>query len=177
MRVVSLCGSLRPSSSTRLALNIALKAAHAAGADVSELSLAGLPWCDGRTGSYGPEVDNFRQTLRSADAILIGSPEYHGSFTGILKNALDLLEENELRGKLVGLVAVARGEAGAVNTLNHLRHVARWVDAWVLPAQVSIPNAGSAFSEDGSVSRPGLAEELERLGTELVRYGKLLGGS
>lgn len=174
MRVVALCGSLRSPSVTRTALQIALDAAAAGGAEVGFVDIAGLPWCDGRPAEgYGPEVAALRDQLRAADAIVIGSPEYHGSTSGVLKNALDLLEPDDLRGKLVGLVASARGDAGAMNTLNHLRQVARWVNAWVLPTQVSIPRAGEVFESD-SPRRAALEEELRGLGAELVRYGKLL---
>jgi len=174
MRVLAICGSLRPSSSTRDALSIALAAAGRGGAEIGFVDISALPWCDGRAvDAYGPAVDAFRAQLAGADALLIGSPEYHGSFTGVLKNALDLCGPDDLKGKLIGLVATARGDAGAMNTLNHLRQVARWVGAWVLPAQVSVPNAGPAFT-DGRATRDGLDTELSALGQELVRYGRLL---
>lgn len=175
MRVLAISGSLREESSTRKALAVALDAAAKAGAETGWVDLAGLPWCDGRAADqYGDEVKAFRAQLGSADALLVGSPEYHGSFTGVLKNALDLLEGDDLRGKLIALVATARGDAGAMNTLNHLRQVARWVGAWVMPAQVSVPRASDAFGDDGAPTRPGLDDELRKLGAEVVRYGKLL---
>lgn len=178
MRVVAVTGSLRPSSSTRHALAVALQAAADAGADVGWADVGGLPMCDGRDPSdYGPEVQAFRAALRGADAILVGSPEYHGSFTGVLKNALDLLDGEDLKGKLVGLVATARGDAGAMNTLNHLRQVSRWVGAWVMPSQVSVPRASDAFDAQGAAIRAGLDDELRKLGAEMVRYGKLLAAS
>lgn len=177
MRVVAVSGSLRQPSVTRAALQTALDAAAAAGAEVGWVDIAGLPWCDGRESkAYGPEVDAFRAALHSADAVLIGSPEYHGSTTGVLKNALDLLEPDDLRGKLVGLVACARGDAGAMSTLNHLRQVARWVNAWVLPSQVSIPRAPEVYGSEGGARRTAIDDELRALGQEIVRYGRLLAG-
>jgi FMN reductase len=177
MNVLSICGSLRPASTTGRALDIARAAAAEAGATASSASLdsLGLPFCDGRADerSYGPSVRAWQDTVGAADLLLIGSPEYHGSMTGALKNALDLLGPDALRGKMVGLLATARGDAGAMNTLNHLRHVSRWMNAWVLPHQVSIPRAGDAFGADGP-SRGGLRGDLEQLGRELVRFGGLL---
>ncbi len=175
MRVLAVCGSLRPASSTRNALALALAAAERGGAEIGWVDISGLPWCDGRAAdAYGPVVDAFRAQVASADALLVGSPEYHGSFTGVLKNALDLCGPEDLRGKLIGLVATARGDAGAMNTLNHLRQVSRWVGAWVLPAQVSVPRAGDAFDAAGQAVRPAIGDELATLGQELVRYGRLL---
>lgn len=179
MYVVSLCGSLRPESSTQRALDVALAAAESAGAKVEALSLRDfdLPFCDGRSeeDTYGGDVARFRDIVAAADAILLGSPEYHGSLSGVLKNAIDLLGTAHMRGKMIGVLATARGDAGAMNTLNHLRHISRWVDAWVLPAQVSIPQAATAWAADGTIAREGLEEQLQRLGTELVRYCQLLG--
>jgi FMN reductase len=176
MKVIALCGSRRDPSSTRRGLAVALEAAEAAGAEIGWLELRelDLPFCDGRSEGYGPEVDAFRAAVASADALIIGSPEYHGSMTGALKNALDLLGPEELRDKMVGLVATARGDAGAMNTLNHLRHVARWMNAWVLPTQVSIPQAHTRLGEDAD---PEIRDRLEKLGQEVVRYGGLLRGS
>lgn len=175
MRVLAVSGSLRPGSSTRHALAVALQAAADAGADTGWIDIAGLPLCDGREpDAYGPEVQAFRAALRGADAVLVGSPEYHGSFTGVLKNSLDLVTGEEMKGKLIGLVATARGDAGAMNTLNHLRQVSRWIGAWVLPSQVSVPRAADAFDATGAPVRPGLDDELRKLGSEIVRFGKLL---
>ena len=137
-----------------------------------------LPFCDGRTDelSYGGDVTSFIEAVREADGLLIGSPNYHGSLSGVLKNALDLLGPEAVRDKLVGLVATARGEAGAMNTLNHLRHICRWMNGWVIPAEVSIPRAQESFDADGAVIVDGLEAQLATLGEELVRYAKLMGG-
>jgi len=180
MKIVAIVGSLRASSSSRHALCLAVTGARNAGATVEWLELRDLdlPHCDGRSdvASYGADVQRMVEAVQGADALLVGSPEYHGSMTGVLKNALDLLGEDPVRGKLVGLLAVARGDAGAMNTLNHLRHVFRWMGAWVLPTQVSVPRAKEAFGTDGEPLREGMADELGGLGTETVRYASLLAG-
>ncbi len=180
MKIVAIVGSLRAGSSSRSALCKAAEGARSAGATVELLDLRDLdlPLCDGRSdvSTYGPDVQRMHALVLGADALLVGSPEYHGSMTGALKNALDLLGEAPVRGKLVGLLAVARGDAGAMNTLNHLRHVFRWMGAWVLPTQVSVPRAKEAFAADGQPLRDGLADELAALGTETVRYAGLLAG-
>jgi len=177
MHILALCGSLRGQSTTRRALSVALEAAAAAGAQTTLIDLAdmGLPFCDGRREDDRPPVADFRARVRGADALLIGSPEYHGSMSGALKNALDLMGPEELRDKMVGLLATARGDAGAMNALNHLRHVSRWMNAWVLPTQVSVPRAQERLGGDAVDAET--RASLEKLGRELVRYAGLLRGS
>ena len=175
MNVLSICGSLRDGSSTAKALGIAAGAAQDAGANLEVLHLGqfGLPFCDGRDDerSYGGNVTELIAMVERADGLIIGSPNYHGSFTGVLKNALDLLGPEAIRDKLVGLVATARGDAGAMNTLNHLRHVCRWMNGWVLPVEVSIPRAHQLLSGDVDAK---LENQLTVLGRELVRYNGLI---
>ena len=179
MRVAVLVGSMRQQSTTRAALKIA--AAGTTPAEVVWLDLRelDLPICDGRAdiGTYGGDTARLRQVVTQVDALLVGSPEYYGSLSAALKNALELVGEEPIKGKLVGLLAVARGDAGAMNTLNHLRHVFRWMGAWVLPTQVSIPRAQEAFDAAGIPVRVGLEAELAGLGSELVRYTGLLAGA
>ena len=179
MKVVTICGSLRPDSTTARALMVASEAARVAGADIEVVHLGALnlPFCDGRADelSYGGGAEAFIRQVRSADGLLIGSPNYHGSIAGVLKNALDLLGPDAIRDKLVGLLATARGDAGAMNTLNHLRHVCRWMNGWVIPAEVSIPRAHEIIGSADDELPPGLDAELRKLGRELVRYASLMG--
>jgi NAD(P)H-dependent FMN reductase len=178
MKILTICGSIRHDSTTGHALALAASAAASAGADVRTLHLGSLdlPFCDGRKDerSYGGDTLQFIDAVEWADGLLIGSPNYHGSLTGVLKNALDLLGPDAIRDKLVGLLATARGEAGAMNTLNHTRHICRWMNGWVIPAEVSIPRAQEAFGADGSVIADGLSDQLDALGRELVRYATLI---
>ncbi len=177
MKVLTICGSLRDASSTARALEIAAESARSAGAEVETVHLGqlSLPFCDGRSDeySYGGDVSRFIDMVRAADGLLIGSPNYHGSVAGVLKNALDLLGPDAIRDKLVGLVATARGDAGAMNTLNHLRHICRRMNGWVLPAEVSIPRAQTVMGDQ--IDEP-IRSQLISLGQELVRYNGLLRG-
>lgn len=181
MNVLALSGSLRPTSTTEMALAVALRGAERAGATVTLCRLRDfdLPFCDGRQDedTYGGDTAAFRALVAGSQALLVGSPEYHGSVAGPLKNALDLLRPVQMRDRMVGLLATAREEAGAMNTLGHLRHIFRWMNAWVLPGQVAIPKAQEAFGGQGVVVRPGLEDELDKLGAEVVRYAGLLAGS
>lgn len=176
VHIAILCGSLRgPGSYTRRALAIAEEEMRAAGAtcDLVDLGELDLPFREGPHDLPAhPGTAALKQRTKRADALLIGSPEYHNSFSGVLKNALDLLGAEELRGKLFGLLGVGGGEMGAINTLGHLRYVVRGVGGWSLPVQVSIAHAYRAF--DGPRLRdPKLEAKVRAFARELVRFARV----
>jgi FMN reductase len=176
VHIAALCGSLRGERSyTRKALVIAAREVEAAGAtiDLIDLSEMALPFREGPEDTEDhPQTKRLKERVERAQGILLGSPEYHNSFSGVLKNALDLLGGEEVRGKLFGLLGVGGGEAGAVNTLGHLRYVVRGIGGWSLPAQVSIANAWQAFDGERLTDRK-LEERVRSFARELVRFTRL----
>ena len=173
IHIAAICGSMRgDESSTRKALEIAVAEIRGGGDSVDLIDLADLdlPLRGGpRDTPDHPGTTELKRRVKSADGILLGSPEYHNSISGVLKNALDLLSSDEMRGKLFGLLGVGGGDAGAINTLGHLRYVVRGVGGWSLPAQVSISHAWDAF--DGPrLKDEKLDERLRSFARELVRF-------
>ena len=122
--VVAICGSLRRGSYTRQALTIALEGAGEVGARTTDRS-PGLPARLLRA----KDEDECRRCTSVArrggarQGIILGTPEYHGGFSGVLKNALDLMGPAEIQGKMLGLVGVSGGTMGATNALIGLRTV------------------------------------------------------
>jgi NAD(P)H-dependent FMN reductase len=174
VRVVAISGSLRPDSLTFFATRLALEAAAAAGARTELIDLREwpLPFCDAREDALAAEVVRLRETIKAAQGLIIGSPEYHGSFSGVVKNALDLLSDDERQGKMVGLVSVAGGASG-MSALSHLRLVMRAVHAWVVPQQVMVPHAHRAFDRTGAALDAKIGERLADLGREVVKYARI----
>jgi NAD(P)H-dependent FMN reductase len=170
--VVGVAGSLRDHSYTRLALRRALDAAGATGAEVDLLDLRtyDLPPLDPDVDEQGDSVALARR-IRGADAVLLGTPMYHGSYSGVLKNALDHCGFDEFEGKTVGLLGVAGG-AFPITALEHLRSVCRALDAWVLPHQAAIPNASSAFDGDELVDDR-IDARIATLGRRAVEYANI----
>jgi NAD(P)H-dependent FMN reductase len=167
--VVALCGSLRDASRTRVALEQALDGARAAGgtAELVDLRDLDLPPLD-PDAPTPPAAAALADTVTDADAVLLGTPNYHGSYTGALKDALDHLGRDEFGGQTVGLVEVAAGSHPGP-ALAHLRAVCRTLDAWTVPLEVAVPDSHSLVRDDG-VADADLAERLDRLGEQLVRY-------
>jgi FMN reductase len=169
--VIGISGSLRPQSLTRRAVEMALAGAAAAGATVQFLDLRefDLPFCPGSASELAkyPDVGRLRQTIQKAHAAILGSPEYHGSFSGVLKNALDVTELEDWRGRLISLIGVSGGSQGPIGALAGLRHVGRGLHAWVLPQQVAIAAAHDVFDADGRPSED-LRQRLAKLGRQTV---------
>ncbi|MFB6081022.1 MAG: NADPH-dependent FMN reductase [Haloferacaceae archaeon] len=176
-RVVAIVGSLRDGSYTRTALRYALAGAADAGAEVDLLDLRSydLPPLDPDLDDQG-DAAAFTRAVRSGDTVLLGTPVYHGSYSGVLKNALDHCGFDEFEHTTVGLLAVSGG-AFPVTALEHLRSVCRALDAWVLPHQAAIPRVRSAFESAsvetaaGPVDRAFVDEELEERVRTLGRRG------
>jgi FMN reductase len=159
------------------ALRLAAGAVSAAGADVEVLDLRDYPlpilFSPHAPPGSDAAVDAVKAKFREADALLIGSPEYHGSYSGALKNLLDLMGFEEFEGKMVALVGVAGGALGATNALNHLRTVCRQLHSWVLPDQVSVAHSSDAFDAAGRPTDAGTAKRLQDLGVQLVKFALL----
>ncbi len=170
--VVAVCGSLSDDSTTRTALGHALAAAAAEGADTDLIDLReyDLPMY-GSEGTGAGDAPELRREIRGADAVILGSPIYHGTVASPLKTALDYCGFDEFEDTLVGIVVTAGGRFPTSAVL-HLRTTARWVRAWVHPTHVGIPDASDVI-RGGEVVDEDYAERLETLGAEVTRYAAI----
>ncbi len=178
LHLVGIVGSLRSGSYTRMAVKIALRGAEAMGATTRLIDLRNyeLPFCDGEHAQVEgyPDALRLRREVAAAQGVILGTPDYHGSFSGVLKNALDLMGFDEFGGKVVGLVGVSGGAMGTVNALNDLRKVGRSLHAWVVPQQAAVPQAGRHFDADGRLDDPDYEKRLQEVGREVARFAYLL---
>ncbi|MDY7081656.1 MAG: NAD(P)H-dependent oxidoreductase [Halobacteria archaeon] len=171
--VVAVSGSLANESGTRVALRRALSGARSRGADTELIDLRDyeLPTFDSDEQDVG-DAPEIRRKLGEADAILLGTPMYHGSYSSPLKTVLDYAGFDEFEGKTVGLVAVSGGRF-PTPALEHLRSVVRALNAWTVPVQVGVPNSHEAFEfagRSGELVDDDMGDRLEELGSEVVRY-------
>src|SRR2546426_9755201 len=151
IHIAGICGSLRAGSYSRQALRVALAGAAEAGAHTQliDLNEYQLIFCDGKEDEsrYPQDVARLRADVQRAQGIILATPEYHGGYSGVLKNALDLMGFDEFEGKMIGLVGVSGGRMGAFGPMNDLRDVGRALHAWVIPEQASVPQAWQVFDE------------------------------
>jgi FMN reductase len=170
VKIVGIGGSLRANSHTYQALNLALEKVAATGANAELLDLRemNLPLCNGDSDyTDNSQVMRLRLTVTEADGIILATPEYHGSASGVLKNALDLMSFDELSGKVFGLISVLGGEHNS-NALNDLRTIMRWVHGWVIPEQVAIAKAWQAFDSQGNLKDAKLDQRFDKFAQSLV---------
>ncbi|WP_222915438.1 NAD(P)H-dependent oxidoreductase [Natrinema sp. SYSU A 869] len=174
--VVAVSGSLREASYTRTALRYVLQAADEAGAETTLLDLReyDLPVYDPDAGDQG-DAETVTRLVREADAVVLGTPVYHGSYSGALKNFHDYCGFDEYEETTVGLLATAGGGSYG-STLDHLRITVRGVHGWVLPHQVGLRNASEKFEADPDAidgrrfRDPALQERVEKLGRMITEY-------
>jgi len=176
LRIAGISGSLRAGSYTRRAVEIALEGAAETGAETRLIDLRdyNLVFRDGKDDTgYPDDVFRLRSEVKQAEGVILGTPEYHGSFSGVLKNALDLMGFDEFEGKMIGLVGVSGGRMGAFDALNSLRNIGRALHAWVIPEQTSVPEAWKVFSEDGKIADPQIEQRLKEIGRQVARFSRL----
>jgi NAD(P)H-dependent FMN reductase len=177
IQVAGICGSLRQESFSNMALQVALAGAKEAGAQTRLIDLREyrLIFCDGKEDESGYPTDVFklREDVRAAQGIILATPEYHGGYSGVLKNALDLMGFEEFEGKMLGLVGVSGGGMGAFGALNNLRAVGRALHAWVIPEQASIPQAWKVFDAAGNLQDSDLEKRLKDVGRQVARFAYL----
>jgi FMN reductase len=163
-------------STTRKALAVALSGAAEYNVETAliELRDLNLVFCGSvPEDEYPPDVFRLRQALKDSQGIILATPEYHGSLTGTLKNMLDLMSIEDFETKIIGLIGIAGGHMGAINSLNTMKTICRNLHCWVLPQEVSIANSGQAFNDDGSAEDPAIQERLLNVGRQLVKFVSL----
>ncbi|MEF8809202.1 NADPH-dependent FMN reductase [Natronomonas sp.] len=173
IRVAAIGGSLREESYTRLACEEALAAANnfeRVETDLIDLRAFDLPVYDADEDDAGEAVA-FRERVDAADAVILGTPVYHGSFSSAMKNALDYCGFDEFENTTVGLLCVAGGSF-PTTTLDQLRGVCRALNAWVVPHQVAIPRVRNAF-DDGVLVDDDVRERIDTLGRRMVEYANI----
>ena len=171
LRVLAVAGSLNSGSVTRVVVGEAARQLSAQGCEVDLLDLLQepLPLYNPETAYDAACFPALKRRVDQADVVVLGTPDYHGSISGALKNFLDHFWR-EFAGKLFATI-VASHEKGLTVT-EHLRTVARQCYAWTLPYGVSF--VGEEDLKDGKVSGAELAGRLEMMTRDIAIYGRLL---
>jgi FMN reductase len=180
--VVGIGGVAGSGSSTERALAIAMKAVEARGVETQLFGgdfLGALPIYAPKAVTRTPEELAFVEAVRRADGLIIASPGYHGSVSGVIKNALDLLEETARDGRVylsgmpVGLVVTAYGWQATGSTIATLRSIVHALRGWPTPMAAAINSQLSRFGEDGACDDAGAIAQLTLVGDQIADFLQL----
>ncbi len=186
--ILAFAGSTRTDSYNKRLVKIAARGAEQVGANVEFLDLRDLdlPLFDEDVEAKHGAPDGatrFKSLLKACDGILIASPEYNSSLSGVLKNAIDWATrpaEGEkpleaFAGKAAVLMSASPGGLGGLRGLVHLRAILGNIQVLVLPDQHAVSNAHEAISPDGQIADDALRSRIEGLGAKLTEVCRKLG--
>jgi len=179
--IVGVGGTPRPGSSTERALALALRQAEAAGARTRLFGgafLERLPHFNPGPAGPSPEQAELTEAVREADGIILATPGYHGSLSGVVKNALDTLELTRgheapyLTGKPVGTIITADGWQAAGTTLMALRAIIHALRGWPTPFGAAL-NSSNLFDEAGACRDPKDTWQIETVAAQVMEFATM----
>ncbi len=179
--IIGVGGTPRPNSSTERALALALRAAETAGATTRLYGgefLERLPHFNPGPGGPSPEQAELAQAVREADGVILATPGYHGSLSGVMKNALDTLELTRddaapyFQGKPVGIIITADGAQAGGTTLMAVRAIIHAMRGWPTPFGAAL-NAKDLFSETGGCRDPKDTWQITTVAEQVMEFARM----
>jgi FMN reductase len=178
--VVGVVASMRPGGRTAAVVDAVLEAAHESGAEVESISLSGkdLAWADGtRAEAQRGDTRHLLERIRDAEAIVLGTPIYRATYTGALKNLLDLIPRGgydgdyaALRAKPVGVVATGADDSHFLGTQGLVPILSGFFASYVVPPVVYAHR--DQFDPLGQVSDAAVLLTLASLGKALTAFAQ-----
>jgi NAD(P)H-dependent FMN reductase len=161
-KILAFAGSTREASWNKRLVKVAAEGARSAGAEVTVIDLRDfpMPLYDGdlEAGEGLPEAAKRLKALFMAhQGLLIGSPEYNGGMSAVLKNTIDWLSRKEgdelglaaYKDKVAGIMSTSPGKLGGLRGLVHIREILTNIGVLVIPQQHALGGAVDAFGDDG----------------------------
>lgn len=182
--VVGIGGTTRAASSTERALSFALRGAESAGARTrlfDGLFLSSLPHYAPENAQRTDEQLELIEAIRAADAVIIATPGYHGGVSGLVKNALDTLEELRtdarpyLDGRAAGCIVTAYGWQAAGSVLTSLRSIVHALRGWPTPFGAGINTLETRFESAHQCSDPKVVDQLHLVGSQAAQFALTFG--
>lgn len=178
--IVGLGGTTRIGSSSETALRYTLKCAEEAGATVELIAgpLLDLPHYDPSNDHRSPSALRLVNSLRHADGVIVSTPSYHGGISGMIKNALDYVEDMRndptpyFDGRAVGIIVAAYGAQALGTTLSSVRSIVHALRGWPTPYAAAINSADGPF-EDGLPANIEIERQLETVARQTVEFAQM----
>ena len=178
--IVVIAGTNRPHSNTlRVARLVESTLCHC-GENVSLIDLGQLPAELFAPFSYATKPISFKpfqDAILDASGIVTVVPEYNGSYPGILKYFIDMLQFPEsLVGKPAAFVGLSSGRWGGLRAVEQLAMVFQYRHAHLYGQRVFLPGIGNLFGDNGRLSDPGMQDRLEHATRGFVEFCRCLAG-
>ena len=172
IRIVLISGSVRPGNFTGKALALATAEIRKHSDIVAEqIDPAGMNLPLPGMGGGSADSIRLRELVSDATGVILATPEYHGSFSSVIKLVIENLGfPSALAGKPVALLGVAAGQIGAIKALEGLSSVCTHVGAIVLPGPVSVANVTRMFDAEGNCLDAGVEKRIRSLAVNLIDY-------
>ena len=169
--LLGISGSLTAGGSTRTVVDAALAAAQEhtpdITADVIDLRDVTISFCDGRPPEdYPDDTPRTLERISAADAYIIGTPIYRGSYTGALKNLLDHIPVEAFMGKVAGLVGNAYTDHHYLSIDQELKPVLAWFNMHIVPGSVYVR---ADQMQGGEITDARVRAHLRQLGEAVIR--------
>lgn len=183
--ILGVGGTTRPGSSTERALQVSLRAVDARGGRTRLLGgefLSTLPIYNPAAGEPTPAQVELAEAVRTADGVIIATPGYHGSLSGVIKNAMDTLEllRADVRpyftDRAVGCIITADGWQAAGTTLTAMRSIIHAMRGWPTPFGAALNATTNLFDGEGACVDPKDAWQLATVGEQVLEFAKLKAG-
>ncbi|HEY0941566.1 MAG TPA: NADPH-dependent FMN reductase [Steroidobacter sp.] len=180
-RIVGIGGTTKAGSSTEKALQACLAAAARLGAAIEIITgaqLATLPLYSPEETARTAQQQQFVASVRDADGLILATPAYHAGMSGLLKNAIDLLEDLReaprpyLDGRAVGCIVTAYGWQGAGTTLTSVRSIVHALRGWPTPLGVTLNTALPLFDAAGACTDERTQAQFEMLAAQVVGFAR-----
>ena len=185
--IIGIGGTTREGSTSERVLGKALAAAERAGARTRLFGgafLAKLPIYDPATAGGCDELTELLDGVRRADGVLISTPGYHGSISGLIKNALDSLEglRDDARpyfeGRAVGCIVTADGWQAGGTTLSAMRTTIHALRGWPTPLGVAFnPSAAPLFNDAGDLAQTRDQAQIDMIAGQVVEFARMRMGA
>jgi FMN reductase len=177
--IVGIGGTVRPGSTSETALAKALKVAEGCGAATlcfGGAFLTELPHYNPALETPSAARRKLVEAVREADGLIIATPGYHGSISGLVKNALDCLEDLRedtrpyLDGRAVGCIVAAAGAQAGGSTLMALRGIVHAMRGWPTPFGATLNTGQGLFGPDGEFADPRDAQATAIVAQQVVTF-------
>ncbi len=181
-KVLALSGSTRSGSYNKKLVEEAADVARKMGATVTVVDLKDFPMpfydADLEKSKGMPEnAKKLRNLMIKSDAIIIASPEYNGSVSGVLKNAIDWSSRSEdgngsrdaFLGKKFALMSASPSKSGGVQGLEHLQFIVERLGGEVVKKEVVVPEAHIAANGQTALENPQIKQDLQVEVQQLLR--------